>query len=87
MSGVNPAQAEVRQLAAAAGLPTQSRRDSQGICFLGKVRFEEFVREQLGRWPGPLVEEESGRVLGFHDAYWFYTPGQRKGILLSGGPW
>jgi len=55
-------QAEVRQLAAAAGLPNQARRDSQGICFLGKVRFEEFVHSHLGKWPGPLVDDDTQEV-------------------------
>ena len=79
--------ADVRRLAAAERLPNQARPDSQGICFLGKVQFTEFVREHLGDWPGPMVEEESGLVVGFHDGYWFYTLGQRKGIQLAGGPW
>jgi len=47
--------ARVRALARSARLPTSVRPDSQGICFLGKVRFPEFVREHLGAWPGPLV--------------------------------
>ncbi|BDA43875.1 probable tRNA-specific 2-thiouridylase MnmA at C-terminar half [Coccomyxa sp. Obi] len=78
---------EVRRWAAELQLPNQARRDSQGICFLGKVRFSEFVREHLGTWPGPIVEEETGDVVGHHDGFWFYTLGQRKGIYLSGGPW
>lgn len=80
-------QGEVRRWAAALGLPNQGRRDSQGICFLGKVRFSEFVRQHLGTWPGAILEEETGEVMGFHEGFWFYTLGQRKGILLSGGPW
>jgi hypothetical protein len=43
--------AQVRELAKAAALPASGRRDSQGICFLGKVKFSEFVREHLGEWP------------------------------------
>jgi tRNA-specific 2-thiouridylase len=77
----------VRALAAAGALPTASRPDSQGICFLGKVKFGEFVREHLGEWPGPLVEDESGALLGVHPGYWFFTVGQRGGIKLPGGPW
>ncbi len=42
----------MRQLAAAAELPNKSRKDSQGICFLGKVKFSEFVKEHLGGWVG-----------------------------------
>ena len=77
----------MRQLAAAAALPNQARRDSQGICFLGKVRFSEFIREHLGTWRGALLEEESGRIVGYHQGFWFYTLGQRRGIPLHGGPW
>ena len=80
-------QAEVRQLATAAELPNNLRRDSQGICFLGKVRFEDFVQAHLGKWIGPLVDEDTNEVVGYHDGFWFYTLGQRKGIFLSGGPW
>ncbi|KAF5837650.1 tRNA methyl transferase-domain-containing protein [Dunaliella salina] len=46
---------QVRQLAVSAGLATQARKDSQGICFLGKVKFPEFVKEHLGEWPGLIV--------------------------------
>ncbi|KAG2448082.1 hypothetical protein HYH02_007107 [Chlamydomonas schloesseri] len=78
---------QVRKLAAAADLANKNRKDSQGICFLGKVRFSEFVKEHLGEWHGPLLEAESGRKLGTHAGYWFYTVGQRGGIKLPGGPW
>ena len=80
-------QAQVRSLAAAAQLPNRSRPDSQGICFLGHVRFPEFVKQHLGTWRGPLIEEETGELVGTHEGVWFFTPGQRKGILLPGGPW
>lgn len=78
---------EVRQIAEAADLPTKDRKDSQGICFLGKVKFKEFVAEHLGKCQGPIVEEETGTVLGQHDGYWFHTIGQRQGLGLSHGPW
>ena len=80
-------QAEVRAHARAVGLPNQARRDSQGICFLGKVKFTEFVKEHLGVWPGCIIEQETGEVIGYHQGFWFHTLGQRKGIPLSGGPW
>jgi tRNA (5-methylaminomethyl-2-thiouridylate)-methyltransferase len=79
--------AEVRRLAASYDLPTQARPDSQGICFLGKLKFNEFVKAHLGELPGKIVELESGRVLGDHKGFWFHTIGQRKGLGLSGGPW
>jgi tRNA-5-taurinomethyluridine 2-sulfurtransferase len=78
---------EVRDVAALLDLPNKARKDSQGICFLGKVKFPEFVREHLGTWPGVFVEEETGALAGYHDGFWFYTVGQRQGIRLPGGPW
>ena len=78
---------EVRSIAARAGLPSAQRKDSQGICFLGKINYNDFLRRYLGEREGPIVELETGRVLGTHRGYWFHTIGQRKGLYLSGGPW
>lgn len=78
---------EVRRIAAEAKLPNAYRRDSQGICFLGKINYNDFIRRHLGEKPGPIVELETGRKLGEHRGYWFHTIGQRKGLGLSGGPW
>ena len=78
---------EVRDIAHAAKLPSADRKDSQGICFLGKINYNDFIKRYLGEREGDIVELESGRVLGKHKGYWFHTIGQRKGLLLSGGPW
>ncbi|MBQ8704071.1 MAG: tRNA 2-thiouridine(34) synthase MnmA [Bacteroidales bacterium] len=78
---------EVRAIAAAAALPSATRKDSQGICFLGKINYNDFLRRYLGEREGKIVELETGRVLGTHRGYWFHTIGQRKGLFLSGGPW
>ena len=78
---------EVRDIAHAAHLPSADRKDSQGICFLGKINYNDFLRRYLGEREGKIVELETGRILGTHRGYWFHTIGQRKGLLLSGGPW
>lgn len=78
---------DVRQIAQHANLPSAKRSDSQGICFLGKVNYNDFIRRYLGEKEGPIVELETGRILGKHKGYWFHTVGQRKGLGLSGGPW
>lgn len=83
----NLMKSEVRELAARAALPSAKRNDSQGICFLGKVNYNDFIRRYLGEKEGPIVEFETGKVLGKHKGYWFHTVGQRKGLGLSGGPW
>lgn len=77
----------VRRLAAGFGLPTQDRRDSQGICFLGRIPYREFVRFHLGTRPGPIVIRETGAQLGEHEGHWFHTIGQRHGLRLAAGPW
>ena len=78
---------EVRDIAREANLPSAKRQDSQGICFLGKVNYNDFIRRYLGEKKGPIVELETGKILGRHNGYWFHTVGQRKGLGLSGGPW
>ena len=79
--------ADVRRIAHEAHLPSADRKDSQGICFLGKINYNDFLRRYLGEREGKIVELETGKILGTHKGYWFHTIGQRKGLFLSGGPW
>jgi tRNA-specific 2-thiouridylase len=78
---------EVRQIAAGQNLPSAKRKDSQGICFLGKINYNDFIERYLGRKEGDVVEFETGKKVGKHNGYWFHTTGQRKGLGMSGGPW
>ncbi len=78
---------EVREIAVKQGLPSAQRKDSQGICFLGKINYNDFIKRYLGERPGKIIELETGNVVGKHRGYWFHTIGQRKGLGLSGGPW
>ncbi|MDR2476018.1 MAG: tRNA 2-thiouridine(34) synthase MnmA [Bacteroidales bacterium] len=78
---------EVREIAVTQCLPSAQRKDSQGICFLGKVNYNDFIRRYLGEKEGDIIEFETGKRLGRHKGYWFHTIGQRKGLGLSGGPW
>lgn len=77
----------VREIAIEQNLPNAFRRDSQGICFLGNINYNDFIRRHLGDNPGPIVDIATGRTLGSHRGLWFHTIGQRKGLGLSGGPW
>lgn len=79
--------AEVRALARHYNLSNQNRKDSQGVCFLGKINFFDFIGYHMGKQVGKIVEWESNTVLGEHEGYWYYTIGQRQGLGLSGGPW
>jgi tRNA-specific 2-thiouridylase len=78
---------EVREIALKQKLPSAFRKDSYGICFLGKINYNDFIRRYFGEKFGRIVEFETGKILGNHNGYWFYTIGQRKGLYLSGGPW
>jgi len=78
---------KVREIAMATKMPNAYRKDSQGICFLGKINYNDFIRRHLGEQPGAIVEIETGKKLGTHKGFWFHTIGQRKGLGLSGGPW
>jgi len=78
---------DVRRLADDFNLPNKDRKDSQGICFLGKFKFSDFIRHHVGIQPGDLIDSETGAIMGKHNGFWFYTIGQRQGIRLGGGPW
>lgn len=78
---------QVRALALQHNLPTAHRKDSQGICFLGKIPYDKFLEYHLGIRKGDLIEYETGKKLGEHNGFWYLTIGQRKGIHLSGGPY
>ncbi len=78
---------QVKHIAATKGLAPAERKESFGICFLGKISFNEFLRHHLGDKPGNFVEFETGKIMGQHKGYWYHTIGQRKGIGLHGGPW
>lgn len=71
---------ELRQLAAAAGLPNAAKKDSQGICFIGAVRMADFLRAYVPDAPGPVIRATDGAVLGRHAGLHYYTIGQRRGI-------
>ena len=71
---------EVRSLATAAGLPNAAKKDSQGICFIGQVRMQDFLRAYVPDAPGPIVRATDGRILGEHRGLHLFTLGQRKGI-------
>ncbi len=78
---------EVRRLAAQYTLPNADRKDSQGICFLGKIAFDKFLEYHLGNKAGAIIDGKTGKKLGEHHGFWYYTIGQRRNIGLSGGPW
>ncbi len=78
---------EVREIAEREHLINAKRKDSQGICFLGNINYNEYIARYLGEKPGPIVEFETGKKLGEHKGIWFHTIGQRHGLGLGGGPW
>jgi len=71
---------EVRALAREAGLPVAEKKDSQGICFIGNVRMQDFLRHYVPDRPGDIVRATDGSVLGRHRGLHLYTVGQRRGI-------
>lgn len=70
---------EVRALAEKHNLPNAAKKDSQGICFLGNVPINDFLKSYIDDTPGPIVNTE-GKVLGTHKGLHRYTLGQRRGI-------
>jgi len=76
---------EVRELAQQRGLYTASKKESMGICFVGKVGIRDFLSQYVEQAPGNIIDTKTGKVLGTHDGAIFYTLGQRHGLELGGG--
>lgn len=76
---------EVRAKAEEFGLITAAKKDSQGICFVGKVGIKEFLQQYVEPNPGNIIDKASGKVVGTHDGAIYYTFGQRHGLGVGGG--
>lgn len=74
---------EVREIARKHHLPTAEKKDSTGICFIGKRNFKEFLKQYIPPQPGNF-ETGNGEVVGRHESISFYTIGQRKGLGIGG---
>ncbi|MGI6173315.1 MAG: tRNA 2-thiouridine(34) synthase MnmA [Christensenellales bacterium] len=80
----NLLKAEVRKIAQEASLPTFSKKDSTGVCFIGERDFKPFLMQYLPAQPGQ-IQTEDGTVVGTHDGLMYYTLGQRRGLGIGGG--
>lgn len=76
---------EVREMAKARGLYTATKKDSQGICFVGQIGIREFLGQYVEQLSGEIIDKQTGAVLGRHDGAIFYTIGQRHGLDIGGG--
>jgi tRNA-specific 2-thiouridylase len=77
---------ELRRVATEAGLPNADKKDSQGICFIGQVKMQDFLRAYVPDAPGPIVRATDDTILGEHRGLHYYTLGQRKGIGIPSNP-
>lgn len=78
---------EVRKRAKKFGLPNAAKKDSQGICFLGSISVEDFLRAEMETEEG-VVRDESGKEIGRHDGAVLYTLGERIAVKNAPpGPW
>lgn len=75
----------VREMAKERGLYTAGKKDSQGICFVGKVGIRDFLSQYVQQSPGEIIDKKSGIVMGHHEGAIFYTLGQRHGLYVGGG--
>ncbi len=75
---------EVRAIAANAALPTAEKKDSTGICFIGKRPFKDFLEKFIPNKIGNIVDWDTKEVIGKHEGAHYYTIGQRRGLDLGG---
>lgn len=73
---------EVRRLAKKFDLPQAARKDSQGLCFLGKIDMKKFLSRYIPQNRGDVLDEK-GKVVGYHDGALFFTIGERHGFNIT----
>lgn len=75
---------QVREIAKTNHLATADKKESMGICFVGKVGIKEFLLQYVKPQAGSIIDQ-NGRQIGEHDGAIFYTIGQRQGLHVGGG--
>ena len=75
---------QVRELAKKLNLVTADKKESMGICFVGKVGIKDFLKQYVKEQPGPIINQK-GEQVGQHEGAMFYTIGQRHGLDVGGG--
>ena len=75
---------EVRELAKKFNLVTADKKESMGICFVGKIGIKEFLEQYIEKKTGDIINHH-GKIIGQHDGAIFYTIGQRRGLEQGGG--
>ena len=73
---------EVRKMAKKFNLPVFDKKDSQGLCFIGKVDMKDFLKHYLPSKRGDVLNEK-GEIIGWHEGAYFYTMGQRHGFTIT----
>lgn len=75
---------QVRQIAQENNLVTATKKESMGICFVGKVGIKDFLQQYVESKPGAIIDQNDKKI-GEHDGVIFYTIGQRQGLNVGGG--
>jgi len=75
---------KIRKIARKLNLATHDKKDSQGICFIGEVDLEKFLKTRIKRKVGKVITT-AGEIVGKHEGISFYTIGQRRGLKIGGG--
>ena len=76
---------QVRVMAKKFGLVTATKKESMGICFVGKVGIKDFLQYELGQQKPGAIIDQNGKIIGQHDGAIYYTIGQRRGLDVGGG--
>lgn len=74
---------EVRQIAKEQKLVVAEKAESMGICFVGEVDINKFLKKQIEPKVGEVILKSTGEVIGRHEGVWFYTIGQRHGFEVT----
>ncbi len=75
----------IRKIAKNLNLPNSNKKDSTGICFIGKKKYFIFIKKYIKKKIGNIINLENNKIIGIHEGLFLYTIGQRKNLYLKNG--
>ncbi len=75
----------IREIAKNINLINANKKDSTGICFIGKKKYHKFISKYIKNKPGNIIDYETKKNIGLHKGLFYYTIGQRKHLNLNLG--
>ncbi len=74
---------KIRQIAINLKFINANKKDSTGICYIGKRKYKIFIKKYIHNKPGNIINIKNNKIIGYHQGLFYYTIGQRKNLNIK----